>query len=466
LRIIFVVLNDNSYDPHNSSIRINLMKAFLKKLLPKPLLNFYYKSLSMIAAWFYRYPSEKMIVIGVTGTNGKSTTCNLITRVLEAEGYKVGLTSTVNFKIANKEWLNDKKMTMLGRFQLQKLLKKMVNAGCRYAVVETSSEGIKQYRHYGINYDYAVFTNLTPEHIESHGSFDNYKSAKRELFKHLTKREQKFLHEKLILKTSIINIDDEHADYYAEVPADNKLFFSVDGQNVNATIAHDVRVSLGGTSFKIDNEEINLKLIGEFNVYNALPAIIIGKQEGIDIAMIKKGLEGVEVVPGRMEFIKEGQDFFVFVDYAPEPASLEWMYKTINKIKKEELSVSRIIHVLGSCGGGRDKARRPVLGAMAADNADIVIVTNEDPYDENPSDIIDQVADGALKHGKELGKSLFKIIDREQEIEKALSLAEKDDLVIVTGKGSEQAMALAKGDYIKWDDRVIIRNYLKTKKLV
>ncbi len=440
------------------------MKILFKKIIPKSMMVLYHKFLAILAPLVYGSPSEKMIVIGVTGTNGKSTTVNLIAKVLEVGGDKVGLTSTVNFKVADREWLNNKKMTMVGRFQLQSLLKQMVDAGCKYAVVETSSEGIKQFRHRGINYDYVVFTNLTPEHLESHGGFENYKKAKGELFKHLMNKPKKKIFGREIQKISVINIDDEHGDYYLQFPADKKIKFSTKKHGEDIFTATDIAVSTKGTSFKFNNYEINLKLIGAFNVENSLPAIAIGVEENIDVTQIKKILEAVSVVPGRMEMIDEGQSFSVLVDYAPEPYSMKKLYETITRLKDNEqatMNTKKIIHVLGSCGGGRDRARRPILGKMAGENADFVIVTNEDPYDDEPLEIIDEVAAGAIDAGKILDQNLFKILDRKEAIEKAVSLADEGDLVLVTGKGAEQAMAVSGGRYIKWDDREVIRAILK-----
>ncbi|MBU1131875.1 UDP-N-acetylmuramoyl-L-alanyl-D-glutamate--2,6-diaminopimelate ligase [Patescibacteria group bacterium] len=452
------------------------MKALLKKILPKSLLNHYHKFLAVFASYYYGNPSEKMIVIGVTGTNGKSTTANLIARALEADGAKTGMTSTVNFKVADREWLNNKKMTMLGRFQLQKLLKQMVDCGCKFAVIETSSEGIKQFRHLGINYDYVVFTNLTPEHLESHGGFENYKKAKGKLFAHLMEKKRKKLFGREIPKVSVINIDDEHAPYFLNFPADKKLKFSVEKSGDDILRASEINVSLNGTSFTVKNERINLKLIGAFNVENALPAIAIGLNEGIPLEKLKEKLEAVKLVDGRMEIINEGQDFSVIVDYAPEPYSLKKCYETIVGAQdfapdsaaadiqnKNNVFSGKIIHVLGSCGGGRDRARRPILGKMAGEFADVAIVTDEDPYDDDPMEIIDQVAEGAISAGKVIDKNLFKISDRKQAIEKAISLAKTNDLVLVTGKGSEQAMAVAGGKYLPWDDRKVIREALKAR---
>ncbi len=432
------------------------MKSLIKKLIPKPLLAVYHKSLAILAKVFYGNTSDKMIVIGVTGTNGKSSTVKLIANVLESHGAKVGATSTVEFKVAGKEWLNNTKMTMLGRFALQKLLKQMNDAGCKYAVVEVSSEGIVQYRHYGINFDYVVFTNLTPEHIESHGGFENYKKAKGKLFEFLMQRPRKKLNGQEIKKVIVANKDDEHSDYFLSFKADKKLIFSTKDE-ISDVYANNILISPNGTSFDIGDKKINLKLIGAFNVYNCLPAVAIGLNEGITMEKIINALQKIKVIPGRMESIDEGQNFNVIVDYCPEPYSMKKMYETVDLMQ-----INKIIHVLGSCGGGRDVARRPILGKMAGEKADYVIVTNEDPYDDDPQEIIDQVAAGALEAGKILNQNLFKILYRKKAIEKAVSLANENDLVLITGKGSEQAMVVKNLKKISWDDRQVAREVIKT----
>lgn len=441
------------------------MKSLIKKFIPASFLSLYHKALAILANIIYGRPSEKLAVVGVTGTNGKSTTVNLIASVLEAGGYQVGFTSTVNFKIGSKEWLNDKKMTMLGRFALQKLLKQMVSAGCDYAIIETSSEGIKQSRHLGINYDVAIFTNLTPEHLESHGSFENYKDAKGELFKKLKKGNPpaggKKIKGRIIEKISIINLDDEYASYFLQFPADQKIGYGLnfisDITGVAEIRAENISLAKEGTSFEVNEAGFNLFLPGRFNIYNALAAISLGQSQKIADEKIANGLAKVKGVAGRMELIDQGQNFQVLVDYAPEPESMKQLYQTIDDLK---LTTGRIIHLLGSAGGGRDKSRRPVLGEMAGNHAQYVIITNEDPYDEDPQTIIDQVAEGAIKAGKSLNQELFKILDRREAINKALSLAGAGDLVLITGKGSEQAICLERGRKVKWDDRQVVREEL------
>ena len=256
---------------------MNKLLRIIKKLIPKFLFSalqpFYHRTLSVAASAVYGNHSAKLKVIGVTGTNGKSTVVNLIAELLQAKG-RVGLTATTNFRIGSREKLNDQKMTMLGRFQTQKLLKQMVNAGCKYAIIETSSEGLIQARHLGINYDIVVFTNLTPEHIESHGGFDNYKKAKGRLFKHLTNRKRKIINQKSIPKIIIANVDDKHADYFLSFPADKKITFGTGGE---ANFQADkIRNTGYGLEFFVGSMLYQINILGKFNIYNALPAIAVG----------------------------------------------------------------------------------------------------------------------------------------------------------------------------------------------
>lgn len=417
-----------------------MLKNLIKKIIPKFLLSWYHLSLAHLANFIYGHPSERLIVIGVTGTNGKSTTVNLIAKILQEAGCKVVWSSTVNFCDGQREWLNNLKMTMPGRFFLQRLLALGVKNRARFAVIESSSEGILQYRQIGIHYDTMVFTNLTPEHIEAHGGFENYKHAKLEYFRHLEQLPYKFINGHKILKQIVINGDDKYADEFLNFHADQKFIY-------HRADARNLQINEQGINFDFEHAHFSLKLKGIFDVYNALAALSVAMGSKIDLAVAKRALEKIPNVPGRMELIEEGQNFQVLVDYAPEPESLKQMYETIKGWQK-----NKIIHLLGSTGGGRDRARRKVLGEIAAANANVVIVTNEDPYDDNPQEIIDDVAMGA--------PNALKILDRRKAIAKALSLAQAGDLVIITGKGAEQKMAVA-GGYVPWDDRMVVREELK-----
>ena len=451
----------------------------LKKIIPKKIFKllqpYYHFALSFLASILYRNPSDKFIIIGVTGTTGKTTIVYLIAKMLQDAGFKTGYTSTAMFGDGKKEWLNNKKMTMPGRFFAQKILDKMVKNKCQFAVIETTSQGIVQFRHTFINYDILIFTGLYPEHIDSHGSFENYKKAKGELFAHLKKCKIKDF-EKLnipqVKKTIIVNGDDKYADYFLDFWSINKSKVesrkskvdymnkkkNINSKNIENIFFDNFKISSQGTSFDINNTDINLQLLGEFNVVNAALTTAVGLSSGLDMRQIKKGLESIQGIPGRLEKIDEGQNFIVIVDYAYEPNAVLKLYETIKNLK-----YNKIIHVLGSAGGGRDIARRPVLGGIAGKKADIVIVTNEDPYDDDPKIIIEQVAKGAIDAGKEADKNLFIIEDRKQAIKKALSLASADDIVLITGKGCEQAICVADGKKIKWDDREIVKEELRKK---
>jgi len=435
------------------------MKALLKKVIPQKLILKFHKLEAVLANYRYKFPSNDLIVIGVTGTNGKSTTCNLIAKVLEYNGAKVGLMTTVNFKIADQEWLNDTHMTMQGRFKLQKMLKDMVNAGCKYAVIETSSEGIMQYRNWGINYDVAVISNLTPEHIEAHGSFENYKKAKGALFANLLKYPRKKINGREILKALVVNLDDEHWQYYFNFPADKKYCYAINyvSKLPEAVVfkAGDINLSINGAFFRVGTEDFKTNLIGKFNIYNCLAAICVARHFGLSMEQCQQALAKVTGVPGRMELIKEGQDFTVLVDYAHDPASFEGLFKTLKMFEKKH-----IIHVFGSAGGVRDHAKRPVLGRLSGEHADITIITDEDSYDEPTEKILNEIAAGAISAGKIENENLFKIPDRREAIKFACQMAQPGDLVLITGKGTEQSIKSG-GKEMQWDDRVVTREILK-----
>lgn len=385
------------------------LKNLIKKIIPDFLLSSYHYFLSWIGAFLYGFPSKRLTVIGVTGTSGKSTVVELCANIFQEAGFKTASMSSIKFKIGDKEWENKLKMTMPGRMKIQRFLRQAVKADCKYAILEVTSEGIKQYRHKFIDFDIAVLTNLSPEHIEAHGSFEKYQAAKAKLF-----QQTKKIH--------IINIDDKNAEYFLKYPAEKKIEYGI---NDAVILPKD------------------LKLLGKFNLYNAIAATKIAMSQGISLEICKRALEKAKGVPGRMEIIVR-EPFTVVVDYAHTPEALEQVYKT--------LSDRRMICVLGSCGGGRDKWKRPVLGKIASEYCQEVIVTNEDPYDEDPMEIINQVAGNTKAE---------KILDRKQAIKKAIELANPGDVVVITGKGSEPWMCVAKGKKIPWSDRKIVFDFLK-----
>ena len=406
------------------------MKELLKKFIPPFLLNWYHYILALLGVIFYCFPSRKIKIIGVTGTNGKTTVVNLTTKILEEAGYKVVSLSSIKFKIGEREWPNTLKMTMPGRFQIQKFLRQAVASGCKFAVLEVTSEGIKQHRHRFINFDTAVFTNLTPEHIEAHGGFENYKKAKGKLF-----QATKNIH--------IINIDDENANYLLQFPAKKKYTYGLNKGDINAK-----------------NFQFKLQLIGDFNVYNALAAACAGVSQGVNLEICKKVLEMVGSIPGRMEEVIS-QPFKIFVDYAFTPNALEKVYQTLNNLKPKTYNLKpKLICVLGACGGGRDKWKRPALGEIAAKYCDEVIVTNEDPYDENPYQILSMIKSGISK-SQFPTSNFYEILDRREAIRKSLALAKPGDVVIITGKGCEPWICVAGGKKIPWDDREVVKEEFK-----
>jgi UDP-N-acetylmuramoyl-L-alanyl-D-glutamate--2,6-diaminopimelate ligase len=453
----------------------------IKRIIPQSVFKFiqpiYHFVLAYLSALVYNFPSNKMIIIGVTGTAGKTSTVYLIARALESAGWLTGYSSTAQISDGKKEWLNNKKMTMPGRFFIQKQLYRMYKNSCRFAVIETTSQGIEQFRHRFINYDTVVVTGLYPEHIEAHGGFENYKKAKGKLCNHLKRCSLKYVNSgkqvvrpnselqkidlERIKKTIIVNGDNEHANYFLEFWADSKLAFvsPKNADDINNKVEQfslkEVKTTENGTSFNIDNVDINLKLWGDFQAENASLAALVAHSYRVDWEKIKLALESVSSLVGKMEQIEGDQDFKIIIDYAYEPVALEKVYGTLKYFK-----YNKLIQVIGSAGGGRDSARRPQLGLLAGLNVDYVVVSNEDPYDEDPQLIIEQVASGALKAGKILDKDLFKILDRREAIKKALKLAKKDDLVLITGKGAEQGMCLANGQIIPWDDRKVVREEL------
>ena len=426
-----------------------MLKKFLKKFIPVFLLNYYYQFLPFLGALLYRFPSKRLVVIGVTGTNGKSTVVQLITNILREANLKTASASSIRFQINNQEKKNELKMTMPGRLGLQKFLRQAVRAKCQYVVLEVTSEGIKQFRHKFINFNVAVFTNLTKEHIEAHKGFDNYKRAKLELFKQAK-------------DAIIVNLDDNSADDFLRFETKEKWGYGIkkndkDRENKNLKIvkAENIILTQNGSSFTINNALFNLQLLGKFNVYNSLAAICVGLSQGVSLEIAKRALEKTKGVSGRMELVIK-EPFKVFVDYAHTPDALENVYKTIQG--------PRILCVLGSCGGGRDKWKRPEFGKIAAEYCNQIILTNEDPYNEDPTTILEEIEEGLVGF-----HNYKKIIDRRSAIKEVLHMARNGDIIIITGKGSEPWMCVKGGKKIAWDDRQIVRqefSKLKSRSMI
>lgn len=435
---------------------MHTLKKIIKKLTPHFAISAYHLFLAYLGALLYGFPSRKMVVVGVLGTRGKTTAANLIWAVLTAAGYKTGLTGTANIRIGNEERINKLHMTMPGRFVLQKLLKEMYDAGCKFAVVETPSEGVEQWRHKGIAYDAAVMTTLYPEFLAVHGlSFERCKDMHEKVFAELARQPKKILNNKKVKKVMVVNNAIEERDRFLRHRADVKVTYAVQGP-ADVTAERIVETPKG-VRFRSGTSDYSLNLLGGFNVENALAALALASAFDISPDVIQKGFGLLSNVPGRMEKIDEGQNFSVYVDYAHDAVSLEAALTAALRLK--DLTRKTIL-ITGGQGGGRDKEKRPIMGEIAARLADYVIVTNEDPYDDDPEAIIEEIAKSVEAHGKVREKNLFVLSDRREGIVKALSLAGSGDLVLVTGKGAEQTMEIY-GKAIPWDERGIVREELK-----
>ena len=464
----------------------------MKKLIPQAIKNIYHLLQAILANVWYGFPSRKLKVIGVTGTNGKTTTVQMIAKILEEAEHKIAVASTINFKIGEKEWVNKSKFTTLSSWALQKFLKQAVSAGCEYAVVEVSSHSLDQNRAWGVDFDVAVITNVTREHLDYHETMEEYAKVKLKLF---------YLASKKSDGVSIVNLNMEFADMFLRYGAKKKFGYFLESQNPNCVldqrlkmeVARGIKLTLGGSEFSINGQKFLLNIPGEFNIENALAATCVGLSQGVKIEKMSVALKGMQGVPGRMEKIENDRDLNIIVDYAVTPDSLEKLYSYIGEMAKrsdraateESGRTSKIIAVFGSCGE-RDRGKRPIMGEIVAKKADYCIVTNEDPYNESPVQIINEVFEGVVGRKveeqiqnfqfsifnfqtisndqisklKTEGENAFRILDRREAIKTALQIAKPGDIVVVTGKGAEEMMAV--GDRrIPWNDPKIIREVLR-----
>jgi len=400
-----------------------------KNLIPSSVLGAYHLAVAVLGAAVYRYPSRHIKVIGVTGTKGKSSTTEMISAILEAAGEKTALINSIRTKIGTKRERNPTGRSMPGRAHLQRFLRQAVNAQCSYAIIEMTSEGAKQNRHRGIELDVLVFLNLAPEHIEAHGSFEAYADAKFELGLSLERSSK-------MPRTIVANADDKESARYLSLAVENRIAFSLSKHA-------PWHASPEKGSFTYEGQLLSINLPGEFSLKNAIAATEAAYALGIEMSAIRKGLAELTRIPGRAERVDEGQPFTVIVDYAHTPESLQALYQTFP---------TRKICVLGSAGGGRDTWKRPVMGSMAEKHCDVVILTSEDPYDEDPQQIAEDMARG-------MQKTPEIIIDRRLAIRRALEIAKPGDAVLLTGQ-SINPMYIQGGSKIPWSDATVAREEL------
>lgn len=411
----------------------------IKSFIPKPLFDLgakiYHPLLAYTGAARYGFPSLKLTVIGVTGTKGKSTTVYLISELLERTGHPTAAIGSLGYKIKEKTWPNLLKMTMPGRWKMQKFLHEAVRAGCEYMVIECPSEGLAQGRHLGVKIDCAVFLNIHPEHLEAHGGWDNYRAAKQILFH-------------ACHGTHILNADDPNVAYFSRFSARKHITYGIASGDVHAT---DVHADAHRASFTVGRTTIHLRLAGLFNVYNALAALAVADVYGIPASEAKDALESIASPVGRMEWVQT-EPFGVVVDYAHTPDSLRAVYRTLKP------QSGRLICVLGSAGGGRDKWKRPEFGNIAQQYCDVIYLTDEDPFEENPEAIVADIQKGMSSEG--VVKTTV-VMDRRQAISEAIAQGRAGDIVVITGKGSETSMALAGGKKIPWSDVGVVQEVLR-----
>lgn len=421
----------------------------LKRLLPShhPVRLFYHKTMAVVAALWFRFPADRMTVIGITGTNGKTTTSHFIAKILKAAGHKVGMLTTAEFFIGDEVIPNEAKMTTLPPFQFQRYLRRMVEAGCDYAVVEVTSHAMDQSRLWGVSVDVAVMTNISHDHLDYHGTIQEYVRAKGKLFSLLNTSKRK----PNVPKISVFNGDDAEATYFQKFVADRTYMY---GLKKGSFQAMNIQLRANGSNFlfKIPNAqvEVQVPLPGKFNVENALAAATVGVALQINLPTIAHALASVEPVPGRLEPVQEGQKYSVIVDYAHAPDALEKLLRMFR-----ELTVKRLILVFGATGD-RDRSKRPVMGALAHELADVVVLTDDDPYTEDRLQILKEVKGGIPR---EEGDRFWMIPDRRQAIRLALAIAREGDTVLITGKGCELFQVVGKR-HIPSDDRKIVRDFL------
>jgi len=417
-------------------------------------------ALAIASAWWFGDPSLELGVVGVTGTDGKTTTSFLAAAVLEAAGICTGLITTAAVKVGGELEANPEHVTTPQAPELQAMLREMVEAGNEAAIIETTSHGLALHRVAEIAYDVAVFTNLTHEHLELHGTFEAYRDAKLSLFSRLglgprggDAREVDKRLRRRWPRVAIVNLDDASAPMFvaaAEQAGGRVITYGLGPGSVIS--AGGIREDVRGLSFEARTprwrDRIRLELAGRFNVANALAAIALGEALDLDPGAIRSGLEGVEGVPGRMERIDRGQPFAVVVDYAHSPAALE---KVLDDLAPLASAGGGLIAVFGSAGE-RDVRKRPLMGRIAGERCRLVVVTDEDPRGEDRDRIIDEIAAGAEAAGRTRGHDLLCIRDRSEAIAEAFSRARPGDVVLLAGKGHEQSIITADGP-VPWNER-------------
>lgn len=385
----------------------------------------------------YKFPAKKMRVIGVTGTNGKTTTCFMIWKMLNEAGHKAGLLTTVAWGV-DRLHKQIEHMTTVDSKTLNSRIEKVRETGAEFLVLEVTSHAMAQFRTLGIPVEIAVMTNVTHDHLDYHKTFERYRDAKRKLFKKA--------------KYGVINADDKSAKYFKQ---DVKEYVTY-GIESGEKRAKKIALAASGVEYVCDEMKIKTQIPGNFNVYNSLAAMCVGEKLGLSKEEIEKGIFALTEVEGRMNRVNEGQNFEVIVDYAHTPDALEKVFDSVKGHK------GKIISVHGGAGR-RDESTRPIRGEILGKNSDIVIVTEDDSRDEDPAKIAEAFVEGAKKAGKKMDKDLFVEIDRGKAIEMAIKMAKKGDLVLLLGKGHEKTILRKEGP-VPFEDLKVAKKVLKNLK--
>jgi UDP-N-acetylmuramoyl-L-alanyl-D-glutamate--2,6-diaminopimelate ligase len=413
------------------------------------------RELGNLAAAFYGYPSHRMGVVGVTGTDGKTTTANLIEAILAAAGRRTGLMSTVEFKIGETRQPNNTRFTTLEAPEVQRVLAEMVTAGVECAVVETTSSGLELHRVQGVEYDVAVMTNITSEHLEVHGTWENYRRAKAMLFERVDpERETEIAFS--VPGACVLNADDASCGYLRSFCRAPVLTYGI--ESAADMRAEALQLGADGTQFRAvfpdgSTHHIRTPLVARFNVSNCLAALATGYVFGLTAEVMAGALERFGGVSGRMERIDEGQPFTVVVDYAHTAESLAKVLEVLRP-----LTTGRLIAVFGSAGD-RDRVKRPRMGAVAARLADFAVITDEDPREEDAASILREIAAGAIEEGAREGERFVCVVGRREGIAQAFAMAGPGDTVLLAGKGHEQSILIGR-EKLPWDDRRVAREEL------
>ncbi|MGG4045461.1 MULTISPECIES: UDP-N-acetylmuramoyl-L-alanyl-D-glutamate--2,6-diaminopimelate ligase [Paenibacillus] len=407
-------------------------------------------AMAVLADAFFGSPSSHMKMIGVTGTNGKTTTTYLIEKMMSDQGVNTGLIGTIQMRYGGRTF--PMSGTTPEALELQRSLDDMTANGVECCVMEVSSHALEQGRVKGTDFRTAIFTNLTQDHLDYHKTMEEYRAAKGLFFARLG---NKFAHQPEQRKFAVLNADDEASSYFAKITAAEVITYGVENSaDVRAT---SVKVTAQGTSFHVDtfrgSAVIQLRMVGKFNVYNALAAITAGLLEGIELENIKRSLESVPGVDGRVESVDAGQPFAVIVDYAHTPDGLENVLKTVN-----EFAEGRVITVFG-CGGDRDRTKRPIMGKIAAKYSDFIFVTSDNPRTEDPELILKDIEQG-LKDDSVPQERYEMIVDRRTAIQKAIEMASPQDVVLIAGKGHETYQTIGTTNY-DFDDREVAKEAIR-----